>query len=74
MLKQFAIALLVVFQWFAIATADQPNVILIVTDDQSWDSLAFMGGKVHTPRIDQMAKEELYLTNFNFRVVWVAEV
>jgi hypothetical protein len=27
---------------------EKPNVILIMTDDQSWDSLGFMGGKVHT--------------------------
>jgi arylsulfatase A-like enzyme len=42
-----------------------PNVILIMTDDQSWDSLGFMGGKVHTPRLDRMAREGLFLTNFN---------
>lgn len=44
---------------------DRPNVILIITDDQSWDSLGFMGGKVHTPRIDQMAAQGLLLTDFN---------
>ena len=42
-----------------------PNIVLIITDDQSWDSFNFMGGKVHTPRLDQMAKDGLYLTNFN---------
>ena len=36
---------------FAVA-AEGPNIVLIVTDDQSWDSLSFMGGKVHTRRID----------------------
>lgn len=45
--------------------AKKPNVVLIITDDQSWDTLGFMGGKVHTPRIDQMAKEGLFLTDFN---------
>lgn len=44
---------------------EKPNVILIMTDDQSWDSLGFMGGKVHTPRLDRMAKEGLFLTDFN---------
>ena len=44
---------------------EKPNVILIMTDDQSWDSLGFMGGKVHTPRLDQMAKDGLHLTDFN---------
>jgi len=43
----------------------RPNVVFIITDDQSWDSLGFMGGKVHTPRLDQMAKEGLWLTDFN---------
>ncbi len=42
-----------------------PNIILIITDDQSWDSLGFMGGKVHTPRIDQMAKDGMFLSDFN---------
>ncbi|MEM6911089.1 MAG: sulfatase-like hydrolase/transferase [Verrucomicrobiota bacterium] len=47
------------------AVAKRPNVILIITDDQSWDSLGFMGGKVHTPRLDQMVREGLLLTDFN---------
>jgi arylsulfatase A-like enzyme len=45
--------------------AEKPNVILIITDDQSWDTLGFMGGKVHTPRIDRMAKDGMWLTDFN---------
>lgn len=44
---------------------ENPNVIFILTDDQSWDTFGFMGGKVHTPRLDQMAKEGAYLSNFN---------
>lgn len=47
------------------SAAEKPNIVLIITDDQSWDSLAFMGGKVHTPRIDRMAKEGLFFTDFN---------
>jgi arylsulfatase A-like enzyme len=45
--------------------AEKPNVILIITDDQSWDSLGFTGGQVHTPRIDRMAREGLNFTDFN---------
>ncbi|TWT83646.1 Choline-sulfatase [Planctomycetes bacterium CA13] len=44
---------------------DKPNVVLIITDDQSWDSIGFLGGKVHTPRIDQMARDGMYLSDFN---------
>ncbi|MEM7790123.1 MAG: sulfatase-like hydrolase/transferase [Verrucomicrobiota bacterium] len=46
-------------------THPKPNVVFIITDDQSWDSLSFMGGNVHTPRIDRMAKEGLFLSDFN---------
>lgn len=45
--------------------AEKPNIIFIITDDQSWDSIGFMGGKVHTPRIDQLANEGLYFSDFN---------
>lgn len=45
--------------------AKKPNVVFIITDDQSWDTLGFMGGDVHTPRIDRMAKEGMWLTDFN---------
>lgn len=62
--------LFAIFAGAAVVTAAQPerpkpNVILILTDDQSWDSLGFVGGKVHTPRLDQMARDGLYLTDFN---------
>ncbi|MGB0413585.1 MAG: sulfatase family protein [Coraliomargarita sp.] len=44
---------------------ERPNVILIITDDQSWDSIGFTGGNVLTPRIDQMAKDGIYFSDFN---------
>ncbi len=47
------------------AAAKKPNVVLIITDDQSWDTLGFMGGQAHTPRIDRMADEGMYLSDFN---------
>jgi len=49
----------------AVHAAAKPNVVFIITDDQSWDTISFMGGKVHTPRLDQMAKDGLYLSDFN---------
>ena len=47
------------------STGKKPNIVLILTDDQSWDSFGFMGGKVHTPRLNQMMKDGIYLSNFN---------
>ncbi|MCK5173490.1 MAG: sulfatase-like hydrolase/transferase, partial [Planctomycetes bacterium] len=51
-------ALLPFYVWAA-----QPNVVIIITDDQSWDSLGYMGGDVHTPRIDRMAREGLIFSD-----------
>ena len=44
---------------------NKPNIVFFITDDQSWDSLGFMGGKVHTPRLNQLAGDGLLLTDFN---------
>ena len=42
-----------------------PNFIIIFTDDQGYGDLSCFGGKhVHTPNIDQMAKEGMKLTSF----------
>ena len=61
LLPLFLIAGFILNGW----AAKKPNVVLIITDDQSWDSIGFMGGKVHTPRIDRMARDGLYLSDFN---------
>ena len=43
----------------------KPNVVFIITDDQSWDSLGYLGGDVHTPRIDRMGREGIVFNNAN---------
>ncbi len=47
-------------------TADetvQPNIVLIISDDQSWTDYSFMGHpSIETPRLDQMANESLTFT------------
>ncbi|MBI9017799.1 MAG: sulfatase-like hydrolase/transferase [Phycisphaerae bacterium] len=43
----------------------KPNIIFIITDDQSWDTLGYTGGDVHTPRIDLMARQGLIFNNAN---------
>ncbi|MFT6181843.1 MAG: arylsulfatase A-like enzyme [Paracoccaceae bacterium] len=43
--------------------ADRPNVVLILSDDQSWTDYSFMGHKViETPVLDQFTKESLTYT------------
>jgi uncharacterized sulfatase len=41
----------------------QPNIILIISDDQSWTDFGFMGHPaIETPHIDRLAKESLTFT------------
>lgn len=41
----------------------RPNVIVIYTDDQLFDTLGYLGGNVLTPRIDGMAQQGLVFDN-----------
>lgn len=42
-----------------------PNVVIVFIDDMGWDDVGFNGGThVVTPRLDQMAKEGIVLTDF----------
>ena len=40
-----------------------PNVVVIYTDDQLFDTLGYLGGNVLTPRIDGMAKQGIIFDN-----------
>jgi len=47
------------------ATANKPNIVLIMTDDLGYCELGYMGNKtVKTPCLDQMAAEGVQLTQF----------
>ncbi len=40
--------------------AKQPNIVLLISDDQTWDDYAFMGHPhVKTPNLDKLASESL---------------
>ncbi len=60
----FLIATLTI--WSAAARADQPNVLLIITDDQGYGDVGFHGNEmIQTPSIDALARQSLRLTNFH---------
>lgn len=41
----------------------QPNIVLLISDDQSWPHYSFLGhAHIQTPRIDQLAAEGLTIT------------
>ncbi|MFL3656673.1 MAG: sulfatase [Opitutales bacterium] len=42
------------------AMSDKPNVVLIISDDQSWTDYGFMGHEtIQTPHLDMLAKESV---------------
>lgn len=45
------------------STSQKPNIIFIISDDQSYDDYGFMGHEyIETPHIDQLAEESLTYT------------
>lgn len=46
------------------SSADKPNILFILTDDQGWPTLGSYGNKlVPTPRLDRLAKEGIRFTS-----------
>jgi arylsulfatase A-like enzyme len=48
------------------ADSKQPNLVLIITDDQGYGDLGFHGNTmIRTPRLDELAKQSVRFTNFH---------
>ena len=46
-------------------SADRPNVVVILTDDQGWGDLSINGNKnLNTPHIDSLAQEGIRFDRF----------
>lgn len=52
------------------ASPKQPNVLLIVSDDQGYNDLGMLGNGIITPALDRLAQQGTRLTNFY--VAWPA--
>ena len=64
-LKSTATVLLLYLLCTALMGQNQPNILLIMTDDQGIGDLGVMGNYViETPNIDRLAGESAWLTNF----------
>jgi arylsulfatase A-like enzyme len=64
---QLAAAVLMLFVSREANAADrrQPNVVLIITDDQGWGDLGFHGNeRIKTPHLDALARQSVVLKNF----------
>lgn len=63
-MKYSIIALLLAFLSFE-TFSQQPNVLIIIADDQGWGDLGFTGNKTaHTPNLDKLAKSGTILDRF----------
>lgn len=47
-----------------VASADKPNIIVIMADDLGYSDLGCYGGETETPNIDQLAEEGVRFTGF----------
>lgn len=61
------IILLLTVSWVAVskisANGEKPNILLILSDDQSWTDYSYMGHKlIETPHLDKLAAESLTYT------------
>ncbi len=56
--------------WCSSRDASQPNIVLIMTDDQGWWDVGIHGNKdIETPEMDRLAAEGVELTNFHAQPV-----
>lgn len=44
---------------------EKPNIVFMLGDNVGWGDLSCYGGRVPTPRLDQLAAEGIRFTNFN---------
>ena len=70
-IKQLLIVSAVGFLFFACnkkselkGKEEKPNIIFILTDDQRWDALGYVGNTLaHTPEMDKLAKSGVFFKN-----------
>ena len=64
--QRTVISLIVLGTTASDAVADQPNVIVVMTDDQGYGEFSCHGNPIaHTPNIDRLAAESIRLTDFH---------
>ena len=42
--------------------AKPPNIVYIISDDQSWNDYGFINSDIQTPHLDKLAKESVLLS------------
>ena len=58
--RAISILLVALILTVSVKANKQPNIVLIISDDQAWTDYSFMGHKtIETPNIDRLSKESL---------------
>ncbi len=48
----------------SLGAGEKPNIVYIISDDQTWSDLGFMGNeRVHTPNLDQLSSQSASFVN-----------
>ena len=55
---------LAVFSSFLIKASENPNVLIILTDDLGWGDVSYHGGFIPTPNIDQLVEKGMEMNRF----------
>ncbi len=63
-MKHLLVTLACCLSAIAPANAEQPNVLLILTDDLGWSDIGCYGSEIETPVLDRLADNGLRFSNF----------
>lgn len=59
-MRFFALIVLIIGCVSTVTAQDQPNIVMIISDDQAWTDYSFMGHDiVKTPNLDRLAKQSV---------------
>ena len=61
--KLFSVVFLISFLGWS-QNNKKPNIIIILADDLGWGDVGYHGSEIHTPNIDQLAKDGLRMERF----------
>ena len=56
---RLSLVLFLLFLGGSTYAADQPNIVVVFTDDQTFDAIGYNNPQVHTPNLDRLASEGL---------------
>jgi arylsulfatase A-like enzyme len=63
--KTICVALLLCLNWILPAVGAQPNILVLISDDQGWGDLSLNGNtNLHTPNIDSLGRQGVLFERF----------